>query len=111
MDFSWLEKLGKVGGIAGIALGVFVLVAGAVINASGTVPDAWRGPIFVALIVGAVVLAALALVLWAGGRPGAQVATAEGDDSAILIKDKGKGGGSQSGNTKGKNSPVTIERG
>jgi hypothetical protein len=111
MDLSQLPKLGKVAGIPGIALGVFVLVAGAVITASGILPDAWRGPLFGILAVGAVILAALAIRAGAGGRHDTQIATTQGHASPARNKDKTKTGSGQRAQTKGDQSPATNERG
>jgi hypothetical protein len=111
MDFSQLAKLGKVAGVAGIALGGFVLVARAVINESGTVPEAWRGPIFLIVAIGAVTVAVAAVLVWGGGRPGAQIARTAGDDSPAINKDKTKTGGRQSARTSGRKSPAINERG
>ncbi len=108
MDLSQLWKLGKVGGVPGIALGVVALVVLAVIDASGTLPEAWRGPVWIVIVVGAVLLAAVAIL---GGRTGAQIARTEGDYSAASNRDKSKGGGSQHASTTGKNAPASNERG
>ncbi len=83
MDLSQLSRLGKVAGVPGIALGAVVLVLGAVLAATNTVPEGWRGPLLIVIAVGVVLLGTLAVRGWARGKQGdAQVATALGDRSA-----------------------------
>ena len=111
MDISLLPKLGKIAGVPGIALGVVVLLLGAVLAAVGILPEGWRGPVVVVVIVGAVLLGVLAVLGWARGtRGGAQVARTEGDHSAASNLDETKSGGSQDASTKGVNSPASNIR-
>jgi hypothetical protein len=112
MDISQLPKLGKVAGVPGIALGVVVLVLGAVVAASNLLPEGWRGPVMVIVVAGVVLLAVLAIRSWARGTRGdAQVATSEGDRSPASNVDNTKTGGSQHASSKGANSPVSNKRG
>jgi hypothetical protein len=53
MDLSQLPKLGKVAGVPGIALGT-VMLLGAVLAATNVLPDGWRGPVMVVVVVGVV---------------------------------------------------------
>ena len=93
MDLSQLTGLGKVGGVPGIAIGAAVLVLGAVLALTNTLPEAWRGPLLVITVLGAVGLGVLAMVGSMRGRE--QIARAEGEESEARNKDGGKGGGPQ----------------
>ena len=111
MDLSLLFKLGKVGGVPGIALGGAVLVLSAVLGLTNAIPEAWRGPLLLAVVLGAVGFAVLALIGWMrGSRAGDQVARAEGDRSAARNEDASKGGARQEATTRGKDSPATNVR-
>lgn len=111
MDLSLLSKLGKVGGVPGIALGGAVLVLSAVLGLTSAIPEAWRGPLLLAVVLGAVGFAMLALIGWMrGSRAGDQVARAEGDRSAARNEDASKGGARQEATTRGKDSPATNVR-
>jgi L-lactate permease len=106
MNLSQLPQLGKVAGVPGIALGVVALLSGGVLETTGVLPEAWRGPVSVAIVVGAVLMGVLALIAWSRGT------RASGDFSAATNSDKTKGktGGSQRASTKGANSPATNKR-
>ncbi len=108
MDLSPLEKLGKVAGVPGIALGVAALLLGAVLEGAGALPEAWRGPVLALIVAGAVGLGVLGI--WAWARRGAQIARTTGDRSAAVILDKTKTGGSQTAGTKGADSPAIVVR-
>ena len=111
MDISQLTKLGKIAGVPGIALGVVVLLLGAVVAAVGILPEGWRGPVMVVVIVGAVLLGVLGVLGWARGtRGGAQVARTEGDHSTAQNRDKTKTGGSQNASATGAYSTAINER-
>ena len=111
MDVSQLSKLGKVGGVPGIALGSAVLVLGAVLGLTDAIPEAWRGPLLVLVALGAVGFAALALAGWIrGSRAGDQVARTEDDRSQACNEDASKGSGRQEATTSGKDSPATNIR-
>ena len=111
MDISQLSKLGKVGGVPGIAIGAAVLIVGAMLNVAGVLPEAWRGPVFMVIAVGAVLLALLAVLGWArGSRTGPQDARTESDGSAASNIDRTKSGGSQHAATEGKNAPASNLR-
>ena len=62
-DFSRPPGLRQADLVAGIVLIGFVMVAGAMINASGLVAEAWRRPLLLALVAGAVLVAALAVLI------------------------------------------------
>jgi len=111
MDLSQLSKLGKVGGVPGIALGAVVLVLGGVLAATGVLPDGWRGPMLTLVAIGILALGALVMVGWMrGARAGAQVARTEGNASAARNEDASRTGGAQEATTRGKNSPATNIR-
>ncbi len=112
MDLSQLPALGKVAGVPGIALGAFVLVAGAALALTEVLPEAWRGPVLVLPIAVAGLLGGLGLLGWMRGqRGGAQVARTEGDRSEARNEDASKSGGRQEARTRGKDSPaVNIRR-
>jgi hypothetical protein len=111
MDLSELSKLGKVGGVPGIALGGAVLVLGAVLGLTNAIPDAWRGPLLLVVVCGAVGFAVLALAGWIrSSRAGDQVARTEGDRAEARNKDASKGGARQEATTRGKDSPATNIR-
>ncbi len=111
MDLSQLSKLGKVGGVPGIALGAAVLVLGAVLGLTNAVPEAWRGPLLLAVVIGAVGFAVIALAGWIrGSRAGDQIARTEKDRSAAYNEDASKGAARQEATTRGKNSPATNIR-
>jgi O-antigen ligase len=111
MDLSQLFKLGKVGGVPGIALGAAVLVLSAVLGLTNAVPDAWRGPLLLVIVLGAVGFAALALAGWMrASRGGDQVARTEDDRSAAHNEDTSSGGARQEATTRGKDSPATNIR-
>lgn len=113
MDLSQLPKLGKVAGVPGIALGVAVLLLGAVVEASGVLPDTWRGPVLLIIVLGAVLLGVLGLLTWSRSTSvGAQIARTKGDKSPAinLDKTKAKAGGSQRARTTGASSPASNVR-
>jgi MFS family permease len=111
MDISPLEKLGKVAGVPGIAIGAFVLVVGGVLAATDALPAGWRGPVIVLVVIGALLLGLLALAGWMrAARAGAQVARTRGDDSAARNEDASRTGGRQEAVTRGNNAPATNIR-
>jgi hypothetical protein len=110
-NLSNLSKLGKVGGVPGIALGSAVLVLGSVLSVTDALPEAWRGPLLMLVVLGAVGFVAVALAGWMRlNRVGDQVARTDGDNSAARNEDAGKGGGRQDATTRGKDSPATNIR-
>ena len=112
MDLSALAKLGKVGGIPGVALGAVAVVLTAVLNQTGALPEPWRGPIDALCIASVVLLGLVVAIGWARGqRPGAQIANARGDNSPASNTDKTKTGGAQRATATGTNSPATNIRG
>jgi O-antigen ligase len=111
MDLSQLSKLGKVGGVPGIALGGAVLVLGAALGLTDAIPEAWRGPLLLAVVLGAVAFALLALAGWIrASRAGDLVARTEGDRSEARNEDGSRGGARQEATTRGKDSPATNIR-
>jgi hypothetical protein len=109
MDRPELSKLGKVGGVPGIALGAVVSVLGAVLGLTDQVPEAWRGPLFLVMTLGVVALAGLALAGWIRG--GAQIAATEGDDSEARNEDYTNSGARQVATSRGKRAPAVNIKG
>jgi hypothetical protein len=107
MDISQLPKLGKVAGVPGIALGAVVLLIGAVLAATGALPEGWRGPVAIAVVVGIILLAAITIRAY---RADAQIASTGGDRSPASNVDKSKTGGRQHASTTGANSPASNLR-
>jgi hypothetical protein len=112
MDLSQLSRLGKVGGVPGIALGVAVIVLSAVLGLTSTIPEAWRGPLLLITAIGAIAFTVLALVGWIrSSRGGAQIAATEGDRSEARNEDASKSASPQQATTRGNDSPaVNIRR-
>lgn len=111
MDLSELTKLGKVGGVPGIAFGAAVLILGAVLGLTDAVPESWRGPLLLTVVCGAVGFTVLALIGWMrGSRAGDQLARTEGDRSEARNEDASKGGARQEATTRGKDSPAVNMR-
>ena len=112
MELSGLTKLGKIGGIAGIALGMVVLIFGDVLKGLGVLPENWRGPVIVLIILSVAVLAGGALAGWLlRQRGGAQIAKAEGNNAEARNENASKDGARQEATTKGNNAPaINIRR-
>lgn len=111
MDLSQLSRLGKAGGVPGIALGAAVMVLGAVLGLTDAIPAAWRGPLLLVVALGAVVFGVLAVAGWIrSSRGGDQNANTEGDRSEARNEDASRGGARQQATTRGKDSPATNIR-
>lgn len=107
MDLSQLPKLGKVAGVPGIALYVIALVLGAVVDGSGALPEGWRGPIWLVLVVGMVAIGILAVGAGSRARGArAQAARAIGTDNEVGNEAKGKAEVSQSATAIGRGNTV-----
>jgi O-antigen ligase len=112
MDLSQLSGLGKVGGVPGIALGAVVLVLGAVLALTDVLPEVWRGPLLLVVVLGTVALGGLALAGWIrGSRGDAQIATTEGIRSEARNENASKDGARQEARTRGEESPAINIRG
>jgi hypothetical protein len=112
MDLSQMVALGKVAGIGGIAVGAVVLLLRPVIEQSAHLPEPMRGWLLLIIAIGALVLGALGIVVWAlGSRPGPQLARTEGNASPALNIDRTRGAGRQDARTKGDRSSAVNERG
>lgn len=110
MNLSQLAKLGKVGGIPGIALGAGVSVLLAVLAQTRWVPEAWRGPLLLFIALAALCLGVIALVGWIRGGGDRIVAKTEGDSSEARIEDAGKNTANLKATTRGKESPAVVIR-
>ena len=112
MELSGVAKLGKIGGVAGIGLGMVVLIFGDVLKGLGVLPENWRGPVVVLIIVSVAALAGGALAGWLlRQRGGAQIAKTEGHKAEARNENASKDGARQEATTKGNNAPsVNIRR-
>ncbi|MEA1675326.1 hypothetical protein [Nitrospirillum sp. BR 11163] len=112
MDLSQLQKLGKVAGVPGIALGVIALALYAIAGHVDAVPETWRGPILaIGIIITTVAGLAIVLAAWVkGAQASTQVARAEGDHSPATNIDRTKSGGSQDAHSTGAKSPASNVR-
>jgi hypothetical protein len=90
-ELSSLAALGKIAGLAGIALGVVVLLLHPVIQKLSPVPAKRREPLIRLVIIGAFGIGALGIVAWWSGSGGSQVVTSGPCGVAA--------GGTASGNT------------
>jgi hypothetical protein len=64
MDLSSLAELGKVAGVAGIAIGMIVLIARPMIEGAKDLPRAERAPIFRLVGIGAFAIGSLGIAAW-----------------------------------------------
>jgi hypothetical protein len=64
MDLSSLAELGKVGGIAGLAIGMIVLIVRPMIDGAKDLPRAERAPTFRLLAIGAFAVGGLGILAW-----------------------------------------------
>jgi hypothetical protein len=103
---SSLSKLGKTGGVRGIAIGAAVLVLGAVAEWDSAVPEAWRGPLLAVVAVGGVLL----IVLGMRQRGGDQIAVTDGDGSGARNENAARDEARQIARTRGGNAPAVNKR-
>jgi len=64
MDLSSLAELGKVAGVAGVAIGMIVLIARPMIEGAKDLPRAERAPMFRLIAVGAFAIGGLGILAW-----------------------------------------------
>jgi hypothetical protein len=64
MDLSSLAELGKVAGVAGIAIGMIVLIVRPMIEGARDLPRAQRAPTFRLIAIGAFGIGGLGIVAW-----------------------------------------------
>ncbi len=64
MDLSSLAELGKVAGVAGVAIGMIVLIARSVIARTSTLARKERAAVLRMVMVGAFAVGALGIVAW-----------------------------------------------
>jgi len=112
MDISKLSDLGKVGGVPGIAIGAVTLLLGAVIELTDKIPEAWRGPLWLAVVLGAICTVVLALMgSIRSARAHDQIARTKGGSSEARNEDASQRGTRQFAETQGEKSPaVNIRR-
>ena len=82
MDLSSLAELGKVAGVAGIAIGLIALLAPQIIKGASTLPRTEQAPMLRLIAIGAFAIGALGIVAWliAGVQMGTSV---KGGDCSI----------------------------
>jgi hypothetical protein len=64
VDLSSLAELGKVAGVAGIAIGLIALLAPQFIKGASSLPRAERGPMLRLVTIGAFAIGGLGIVAW-----------------------------------------------
>jgi hypothetical protein len=64
MDLSSLAELGKVAGVAGVAIGMVALLVRPIIDSASALPRAERAPMLRFVAVGAFAIGALGIVAW-----------------------------------------------
>ncbi len=64
MDLSSLAELGKVAGVAGIAIGMIVLIVRPMIEGAKDLPRTERAPTFRLLAIGAFAIGGLGILAW-----------------------------------------------
>jgi hypothetical protein len=86
LDLAPLEALGKVAGIAGIAVGAVVLIIRGVIDKTSSVPAKQRASMLRLLAIGAFSVGALGILAWVGSSiSSGPHASTRGDDSPAVI--------------------------
>lgn len=97
-----LAALGKVAGIAGIAVGMVVLLGRLIIQRVTSLPQNERAPALRLVTIGAFSIGALGIVAWLlGSSAGVHVTGASGSVTA---------GGNATGNTVTSGTPVTPQK-
>ena len=81
MDLSSLAELGKVAGVAGIAIGLIALLAPQFVKSATSLPRDERAPMLRLIAIGAFAIGALGIVAWliAGMQFGTSVSVKTGD--------------------------------
>jgi len=64
MDLSSLAEVGKVAGVAGVAIGMIVLLVRPIVDRSSSLPRAERGPLFRLIAIGSFAIGGLGIVAW-----------------------------------------------
>lgn len=65
MDLSSLAELGKIAGLAGLAIGMIVLLVRPIVEQASSLSEAQRGPLFRIVAIGAFSVGAIGIVAWA----------------------------------------------
>lgn len=76
MELSSLAALGKIAGLAGIALGVVVVLLRPAIRNLSSLPVKQREPLLRLVVIGAFGIGALGIIAWWSGNSGSRVVTA-----------------------------------
>lgn len=64
MELSSLAELGKVAGVAGVAIGMIVVLVRPVIERTSSLPRGERGPMLRLVAIGAFAIGALGIIAW-----------------------------------------------
>ncbi len=79
MDLSLLAQLGKVAGVAGVAIGMIALLGPQLIKGASSLPRAEQAPMLRVVAIGAFAIGALGIAAWllAGMQFGTSVKTGD----------------------------------
>lgn len=64
MDLSSLAELGKAAGVAGVAIGMIVLLVRPIVDSTSSLPRAERAPMLRSIMIGAFGIGGLGIVAW-----------------------------------------------
>jgi hypothetical protein len=92
MDLSSLAELGKVAGVAGIAIGMIVLVVRPMIEGARNFPRAERAPTFRLIAIGAFVIGGLGVLAWLIATVAAPPSGGSSADCSVTSGGIGSGG-------------------
>jgi hypothetical protein len=93
MDLSSLAELGKVAGVAGVAIGMIVLIARPMIEGAKDLPRAERAPMFRLIAVGAFAIGGLGILAWLiASVAGPPVVGSAGGNCNVMSGGIGSGG-------------------
>lgn len=107
-DSKFLVNLGQVGGVPGIALGVFALFATGILSYLEIIPEGYRGPLVIIISLGVILIVLLTIWAWKQERaPNKLAALSEGNDSPAKASIQG-GEGELIAESKGDRSPATA---
>jgi hypothetical protein len=92
MDLSSLAELGKVAGVAGIAIGMIVLIARPIIQGAKDLPRPERAPIFRLIAIGAFVIGGIGIFAWLIATVSAPPSGGSGGNCNVTSGGIGSGG-------------------
>jgi hypothetical protein len=70
MDLSALEALGRIAGLAGMAVGLVALLVRPIVSQTPILPLAQRAPMLRLIVMGSFAIGALGILVWAAGSLG-----------------------------------------